>query len=83
MLEAAFGRLLSGALWGVGAGVAMVVLRSGEPGLRPLAKSAVRAYVAVSERVEELTAEARESVEDLYAEAKAEQQREMARPVEE
>jgi hypothetical protein len=41
-------------------------------GVRPLAKSLMRAYAAVEERVRETAAEARESLEDLYAEVRAE-----------
>ena len=73
MLEGAFGRLVSGAIWGLGAGLVLAVTRGNGEGLRPLAKSAVKAYLTASERVRELTGEARESLEDLYAEARAEQ----------
>ena len=72
MLEQVFGRLVSGALWGVGAGVVLTLLNGRAEGIRPVAKSAVKAYLTVSERVQELTAEARESLEDMYAEARAE-----------
>jgi hypothetical protein len=83
MFELSFGRFVSGALWGVGAGLVLAVLGSRGEGLRPLTKSAVRAYLDVSERVSELTAEARESLEDLYAEAKAEQESEVGGPANE
>jgi hypothetical protein len=73
VLEGAFGRLVSGALWGIGAGLVLTVARRNGEGLRPLAKSVVKAYLTASERVQELTGEARESLEDLYAEARAEQ----------
>lgn len=75
MFESVLGRLVNGALWGLGAGLALTLLRTGEPGLRPVVKSAVKVYLTAAERVQELTAEARESLEDLYAEVQAEQHR--------
>lgn len=79
MFEGLLGRLVGGALWGLGAGVALNLARAGGPGgIRPAAKSLMKAYVAISERVQETTAEARESLEDLLAEAQAE--RDVARP---
>jgi hypothetical protein len=47
-------------------------------GLRPVAKQAVRGYMKVSDRVREVTAEASESLQDIYAEAKAERDQEGA-----
>jgi hypothetical protein len=73
MFEGALGRLLSGALWGVGAGLVLTVVQNREVGLKPIAKEAMKVYLAASDKVQELTAEARDSLEDLYAEAKAEQ----------
>ncbi len=72
MFEGVIGRLLSGALWGLGAGVVLALTRENGEGLRPLTKSAVKAYLSASDRVRELTSEARESIEDIYAEARAE-----------
>jgi hypothetical protein len=71
MLEDAFGRLVSGALWGLGAGLAVSVVRGG-PGGRSVAKGMINGYLAVADRFREMTAEARESLEDLTAEARAE-----------
>jgi hypothetical protein len=78
MFEGMLGRLVNGALWGVGAGVAMSLVRGG-PGMRPVAKALIKAYVAATDRVQEMTAEARESLDDLYAEARAEQAAETER----
>lgn len=72
MFEDAFGRLVSGALWGLGAGVVVAVTRGGGEGLRTVAKSAVKGYIAAADRVQEAAAEARENVEDLAAEVRAE-----------
>lgn len=74
MFENFLGRLIGGAIWGIGAGLVLTVVRGGEPGLRPVVKSAMKAYLDASDRVHELTAEARESLEDLYVEAKSERQ---------
>ena len=71
MFEDLLGRLVSGALWGAGAGVVMSAMRGGT-GLRPVTRAFMQAYVVASDKVREVTSEARESVEDLYAEAKAE-----------
>ena len=80
MFEEIPGRLISGALWGLGAGLVLRVVGGptgeprGETAVRPLAKSLVKGYVVASERVRGLTAEARESLGDIYAEAQAERQ---------
>jgi hypothetical protein len=47
-------------------------------GLRPVAKGAIRGYLSVQERLREVTAEAGESLQDLYAETKAERGAESA-----
>ncbi len=77
MFEDVAGRLISGALWGLGAGIVLKVMQRGErrqPGLRPVAKTLVKGYVVASDRVRGLAAEAREGLGDLYAEAQAEHQ---------
>ncbi len=43
-------------------------------GMRPVAKGAVKGYMSLADRMKEYTAEARESLEDLYHEAKAERE---------
>jgi hypothetical protein len=43
-------------------------------GMRPVAKSAIRGYMSVADRVKGYTAEASESLQDLYHEAKAERE---------
>ncbi len=60
------GRLVTGALWGAGAGVALVFGREGAPGLRTAAKAVMKAYVIVAGKA----ADGRETLDDLYAEAK-------------
>jgi len=45
-------------------------------GMRPVAKSAFKGFLALQNRVKEATAEAGESLQDIYAEAKAEYEQE-------
>lgn len=59
-----------GVALGVGVGVALVATR----GFRPLAKTAIRGYLAATEGLQQATAGAREELKELYAEAKAERQ---------
>jgi hypothetical protein len=72
MLEDAVGRLISGALWGIGAGVLITVTRGGGEGLREVTKGAMKTYLNIADRVQEATAEMRENFEDLTAEVRAE-----------
>jgi hypothetical protein len=90
MFEGMLGRVLNGAVWGLGAGLVLNVLRGGasgatestggprRPAVRPLTKALMKAYVAVEERVRKTAAEARENVEDLYAEVKTEREADAA-----
>ncbi|GEM_PF-2512085 len=81
MFEDVPGRLISGALWGLGAGLALSLVRGREAerrrtpasaAARPLAKTVMKGYVAAADRVKGWTAEARENLEDIYAEVQAE-----------
>ena len=72
MLEDALGRLIGGAVWGLGAGLALTLARNGAPGLRAVAKGVVKASVGTADRVREMAAEARENTSDLVAEVRAE-----------
>ena len=72
MFEDALGRLVSGARWGVGAGLVIAVTRGGGEGLRSIAKGAIKGYIAATDRVQAATAEARENLDDLAAEVRAE-----------
>ena len=72
MLEDAMGRLISGALWGLGAGLVLTVTRGGGEGLRSVAKGVMRGYISVADRVQETTAEARDNLSDMAAEVRAE-----------
>lgn len=62
---------LAGIALAVGAGVLL------GRGLRPVVKGAIRGYLSVSDRAREMAAEAGESLQDLYAEAKSEYESEV------
>ena len=53
MFENAFGRLVSGALWGLGAGVVITLTKDGAPGLRSMTRRVIKGYLALSDRVQE------------------------------
>ena len=64
--------VLGGTSWGVGALAIAAVAVVGAPKAKPLAKQAIKGYLAATERVREMAAEATEQIQDLYAEAKYE-----------
>ncbi len=72
MFEEMMGRLVNGAVWGVGVGLATSVIKGERPAVRPAVKAVMKAYIGASERIRATTAETRENLEDLYAEAKTE-----------
>lgn len=53
---------------GVALGAGVLIGR----GMRPVAKGAIKGYLSMTDRLKEYTAEAGESLQDLYHEAKAE-----------
>jgi hypothetical protein len=57
---------------GMGALAIAAVAVVGAPRAKPLAKRAIKGYLAATERVREMAAEATEQIQDLYAEAKYE-----------
>lgn len=61
-----------GAAIGVGALAVGAVALIGAPRAKPLAKQAIKGYLAVTERARGALAEAGERVQDIYAEAKVE-----------
>jgi hypothetical protein len=74
MLGRMIGRLIAGALWGAGASAVLSATRRDGDGLRPLARTLVKGYVVAADRVGEVVAEARESLTDLYEEARTERE---------
>jgi hypothetical protein len=69
-----FEALLGGAGWGVGVGVVLGVVSVAGKGLRPVAKEAIKLGMTAGARVQEWTAEMREQVDDIVAEARADQE---------
>jgi hypothetical protein len=61
------GRLITGTLWGLGAGLAMTFGKEGGTGIRTAAKAAMKGYIAAAAKV----GEARESMDDLIAESRS------------
>ena len=68
-----------GALWGVGFGVALTAVQAAGTGLRPVAKGAMRGAMNFGDWLRDVSAEARENVQDTYHEARAEMQAEHQR----
>ena len=61
-----------GAIWGVGFGLALSAVQAVGGGLRPTAKGAVRGALGLGDWVRNVTAESRETLQDVYHEARAE-----------
>jgi hypothetical protein len=78
--ESAMGELLEsltgGAIWGLGFAVGLAAIRATGRGLRPVIRTAVKGAVAATEWAGDAAAEGRETVTDIYHEAKAEVDRE-------
>ena len=64
--------VLEGTGWAAGVAIVVGVAAIGARRNSPLVKEVIKGYLAVSERMKELTAEAGEQLQDLYAEARAE-----------
>ncbi len=73
MLGHMIGRVVNGALWGLGAAAVLAVARGDSLASRPTAKRVMMACIAAADKVQETTATTRETLEDLYAEIRAEQ----------
>jgi hypothetical protein len=58
--------------WGVGGAVVAATVLIGGSQAKPLAKGAIKGYLTATRRVREATAEASETLQDIYAEAKHE-----------
>jgi hypothetical protein len=68
-----------GAIWGVGFGLALTAVRAVGGGARPVARDAMRGALGVADWVRNTTAESRETLQDVYHEARAEVEAERAR----
>lgn len=71
-MEEFFEAVTGGAIWGVGFGLALGAVRAASTGARPVVKGVVRSTVGVGDWVRNTTAEGRESLQDIYHEARAE-----------
>ncbi len=65
-----------GAVWGIGFGLAAMAVRSAGGVARPFTRGIIRGAVSVGDWVKNTTAESRETLQDLYHEAKAEREAE-------
>ena len=79
MFEDALGRLVGGALWGVGAGVIVTLARGGGEGVRDMTMGLMKASLAVTDRIQEATSELRENFDDLAAEVRSEREADASR----
>lgn len=66
--------LTGGAVWGIGFGLALGAVRNSGGVLRTATKSVIKGGAAATEWVRTTTAESRETMQDLYHEAKAERE---------
>jgi hypothetical protein len=60
--------------WGVAIGVGVGIALLAGRGIRPVAKQAMKGYMAATEGVKRATSGAKEGFQDIYAEAKAERE---------
>jgi hypothetical protein len=82
MLEEIARRAVSGIAWGLAVTLVLRVTqgRDGVNALRPIAKSAIKGAVIATEKLREVATEARETLEDIYAETRADQSQDDAYP---
>jgi hypothetical protein len=71
-MEEFFEAVTGGAIWGIGFGLALSAVQAVGGGARPVAKSAVRGTVGIGDWLRNISAETRETLQDVYHEAKAE-----------
>jgi hypothetical protein len=67
-----------GAIWGIGFGLALGAARVAGASVRPVAKGMLRSTLAVTDWVRSAAEESRETLQDIYHEAKAERQTQAA-----
>jgi hypothetical protein len=81
-MEEVFDAVTGGAIWGIGFGLALTAVRGAGGGLRPLAKNAIKGAMIVTDWLQTAAEQSRETVEDLYHEARTEERRDSrpARP---
>jgi hypothetical protein len=80
MLEDIVGGLFESIGWGVGGAVVAAALIVGGPRAKPIAKGAIKGYLSATHRIRESAAEASETLQDIYAEAKHEYESQLRSP---
>lgn len=63
-----------GAVWGIGFGIALTTVQAAGQGVRPLAKGTLKRAMSIGDWLRDVSAEARENLEDAYHEARTELQ---------
>ncbi len=61
-----------GAIWGVGFALALGVVRAASQGSQPMARETMKGAVRMGDWFRNLTAEGRETLQDIYHEARTE-----------
>jgi hypothetical protein len=72
IMEEFLDAVTGGAIWGVGFGLGLAAMQAVGQGLRPVAKGTLRGAMSVGDWLRDVSAEARENLEDTYHEARAE-----------
>jgi hypothetical protein len=68
------GRFLSGMAWGAAATIVLSLVRPSQGNPKQMARGLIKGVLSIAD----VTAEARETLEDLYAEVRTEQEGELA-----
>ncbi len=61
-----------GAIWGIGFAVALGAVRAASQGTQPVTREAMKGAVRIGDWFHNVTAEGRETLEDIYHEARTE-----------
>jgi hypothetical protein len=80
VLEEIGRRAVSGVVWGLAVSLVLRVTqgKDGVSALRPIAKTAIKGAVIAGEKLREVAEEARETLEDIYAETRVQREGEEA-----
>jgi hypothetical protein len=70
-MEEFFEAVTGGAIWGAGFGLALTAVQSLGGGVRPVAKGTLRGAFGLGDWLRNVTAESRETLQDVYHEARA------------
>lgn len=70
--------ITGGAVWGAGFAIAMAAVQSLGSGVRPVARNTLRGAFGIGDWIRNVTAEGRETLQDVYHEARTEVEQERA-----